>query len=76
MAYKSNSNKFWTGFLAVLLVLVIAGTAGVGRRAFDGLRIGINSKPTMSRRNSMLTMNRKKRQITAAQLSVKASAAG
>ena len=29
MAYKSNSSKFWTGFLAVLLALVLAGTAAL-----------------------------------------------
>lgn len=36
MAYKSNSNKFWTGFLAVLLVLVIAGTAALVGVLSDG----------------------------------------
>ena len=27
MAYRNNSSKVWTGILAVLLVLVIAGAA-------------------------------------------------
>lgn len=38
MAYKSNSNKFWTGFLAVLLVLVIAGTAALVGVLSDGFK--------------------------------------
>lgn len=38
MAYKSNSNKFWTGFLAVLLVLVIAGTAALVGVFSDGFK--------------------------------------
>ena len=38
MAYKSNSNTFWTGFLAVLLVLVIAGTAALVGVLSDGFK--------------------------------------
>ncbi len=38
MAYKSNSSKFWTGFLAVLLVLVIAGTAALVGVLSDGFK--------------------------------------
>lgn len=38
MAYKSNPNKFWTGFLAVLLVLVIAGAAALVGVLSDGFK--------------------------------------
>lgn len=38
MSYKSNSSKFWTGFLAVLLVLVIAGTAALVGVLSDGFK--------------------------------------
>ena len=38
MAYKSNSNKFWTGFLAVLLALVLAGTAALVGVLSDGFK--------------------------------------
>ena len=38
MAYKSNSNKFWTGFLAVLLALVLAGTAALIGVLSDGFK--------------------------------------
>ena len=45
MAYKSNSNKFWTGFLAVLLVLVIAGTAALVGVLSDGFKNWDKFKP-------------------------------
>ena len=45
MAYKSNSNKFWTGFLAVLLVLVIAGTAALVGVLSDGFNNWDKFKP-------------------------------
>ncbi len=38
MAYKSNSSKFWTGFLAVLLALVLAGTAAPIGVLSDGFK--------------------------------------
>lgn len=38
MAYRNNSNKFWTGFLAVLLVLVIAGAAALVGVLSDGFK--------------------------------------
>lgn len=38
MVYKSNSSKFWTGFLAVLLALVLAGTAALVGVLSDGFR--------------------------------------
>lgn len=38
MAYRNNSSKFWTGFLAVLLVLVIAGTAALVGVLSDGFK--------------------------------------
>ena len=45
MAYKSNSNKFWTGFLAVLLVLVIAGAAALVGVLSDGFKNWDKFKP-------------------------------
>lgn len=45
MSYKSNSNKFWTGFLAVLLVLVIAGTAALVGVLSDGFKNWDKFKP-------------------------------
>ena len=45
MAYKSNTNKFWTGFLAVLLVLVIAGTAALVGVLSDGFKNWDKFKP-------------------------------
>ena len=45
MAYKSNSNKFWTGSLAVLLVLVIAGTAALVGVLSDGFKNWDKFKP-------------------------------
>lgn len=38
MSYKYKSNKFWTGFLAVLLVLVLAGTAALIGVLSDGFK--------------------------------------
>ncbi len=38
MSYRNNSSKFWTGFLAVLLVLVIAGTAALVGVLSDGFK--------------------------------------
>lgn len=38
MSYKNKSSKFWTGFLAVLLVLVIAGTAALVGVLSDGFK--------------------------------------
>ncbi len=38
MAYRNNSSKFWTGFLAVLLVLVIAGAAALVGVLSDGFK--------------------------------------
>lgn len=38
MAYRNNSNKFWTGFLAVLLVLVLAGAAALVGVLSDGFK--------------------------------------
>lgn len=38
MAYRNNSNKVWTGILAVLLVLVIAGTAALVGVLSDGFK--------------------------------------
>ena len=43
MKYKSN--KFWTGFLAVLLVLVIAGTAALVGVLSDGFKNWDKFKP-------------------------------
>ena len=45
MAYRNNSNKFWTGFLAVLLVLVIAGTAALVGVLSDGFKNWDKFKP-------------------------------
>ena len=45
MAYKSNSNKFWTGILAVLLVLVIAGAAALVGVLSDGFKNWDKFKP-------------------------------
>ena len=45
MAYKSNSSKFWTGFLAVLLVLVIAGAAALVGVLSDGFKNWDKFKP-------------------------------
>ena len=45
MAYKSHSNRFWTGFLAVLLVLVIAGTAALVGVLSDGFKNWDKFKP-------------------------------
>lgn len=45
MSYKSNSSKFWTGFLAVLLVLVIAGTAALVGVLSDGFKNWDKFKP-------------------------------
>lgn len=45
MAYKNNSSKFWTGFLAVLLVLVIAGTAALVGFLSDGFKNWDKFKP-------------------------------
>lgn len=45
MAYKSNSNKFWTGFLAVLLALVLAGTAALIGVLSDGFKDWSKFKP-------------------------------
>lgn len=38
MAYRNNSNKVWTGILAVLLVLVIAGAAALVGVLSDGFK--------------------------------------
>lgn len=38
MSYKYKSNKFWTGFLAVLLVLVLTGTAALIGVLSDGFK--------------------------------------
>jgi hypothetical protein len=45
MAYRNNSSKFWTGFLAVLLVLVIAGTAALVGVLSDGFKNWDKFKP-------------------------------
>ena len=45
MAYRNNSNKFWTGFLAVLLVLVIAGAAALVGVLSDGFKNWDKFKP-------------------------------
>lgn len=45
MAYKSNSSKFWTGFLAVLLALVLAGTAALVGVLSDGFKDWSKFKP-------------------------------
>ncbi len=45
MAYRNSSNKFWTGFLAVLLVLVIAGTAALVGVLSDGFKNWDKFKP-------------------------------
>lgn len=38
MSYKYKSNKFWTGFLVVLLALVLAGTAALIGVLSDGFK--------------------------------------
>ena len=45
MAYRNNSSKFWTGFLAVLLVLVIAGAAALVGVLSDGFKNWDKFKP-------------------------------
>lgn len=45
MVYKSNSSKFWTGFLAVLLALVLAGTAALVGVLSDGFKDWSKFKP-------------------------------
>lgn len=45
MAYRNNSNKVWTGILAVLLVLVIAGTAALVGVLSDGFKNWDKFKP-------------------------------
>ena len=45
MANRNKSNKFWTGFLAVLLVLVIAGTAALVGVLSDGFKNWDKFKP-------------------------------
>lgn len=45
MAYRNNSNKVWTGILAVLLVLVIAGTAALVGVLSDGFTNWDKFKP-------------------------------
>ena len=45
MAYRNNSNKVWTGILAVLLVLVIAGTAALVGVLSDGFKNWDKYKP-------------------------------
>ncbi len=45
MAYRNNSNKVWTGILAVLLVLVIAGAAALVGVLSDGFKNWDKFKP-------------------------------
>lgn len=45
MAYKNNSSKVWNSILAVLLVLVIAGTAALVGFLSDGFKSWDKFKP-------------------------------
>lgn len=45
MAYRNNSNKVWTGILAVLLILVIAGAAALVGVLSDGFKNWDKFKP-------------------------------
>ena len=45
MAYRNNSSKVWTGILAVLLVLVIAGAAALVGVLSDGFKNWDKFKP-------------------------------
>ena len=45
MSYKNNSSKIWTGILAVLLVLVIAGAAALVGVLSDGFKNWDKFKP-------------------------------
>lgn len=45
MAYRKNSSKIWTGILAVLLVLVLAGTAALVGVLSDGFKNWDKFKP-------------------------------